>query len=103
MRKERWPAVAAAVLMTVGSLGLAAPTASALGSAAAGTAVTTCPTGWGSLPKRGTDASAAPHSLTDIRTGRHDCYDRLVFDVGSGTDPLAYSVEYVDTFRQDPS
>ncbi|MFI5683111.1 hypothetical protein [Streptomyces sp. NPDC051636] len=89
--------------MTVGSLGLAAPTASAAGSAAAATAATTCPTGWGSLPKHGTDETAVPHSLTGIRTGRHDCYDRMVFDVGSGTDPLAYSVEYVGTFYQDPS
>lgn len=101
MHKGRQMAAAAAVLVAVGSLGLAAPTASAAGRAA-GAAASTCPTGWGSLPKQGA-ADAVPHSLTGIRTGRHDCYDRIVFDVGSGTDPLAYSVAYVDAFRQDPS
>ncbi|MEU6549210.1 hypothetical protein ABZ915_02840 [Streptomyces sp. NPDC046915] len=101
MHKGRQIAAAAAVLVAVGSLGLAAPAASAAGRTA-GTAATACPTGWGSLPEQGT-AEVAPHSLTGIRTGRHDCYDRLVLDVGSGTGPLAYSVAYVDVFHQDPS
>ncbi|MEU5595190.1 hypothetical protein [Streptomyces sp. NPDC020298] len=101
MRKGRQLAAAAAVLVAVGSVGLAAPTASAAGRTA-GTAATACPTGWGSLSKHGT-AVLAPHALTDIRTGRHDCYDRIVFDVGSGTDPVASTVAYVDVFRQDPS
>ncbi|MET8947175.1 hypothetical protein ABZX30_27320 [Streptomyces sp. NPDC004542] len=100
MRKGRRAAAAAAVLAAVGSLALAAPAASAAGAATAAT--TTCPAGWGSLPEQST-ADVAPHSLTDIRTGQHDCYDRIVFDVGSGTAPLSYSVAYVDAFRQDPS
>jgi hypothetical protein len=103
MHKGRRAAAAAAVLVAVGSAGLVAPAASAVGATAAGSGAATCPTGWGSLPKQGTDQTAKPHSLTGIRTGRHDCYDRMVFDVGGGTDPLNYHVEYVDTFRQDPS
>ncbi|GGW54911.1 hypothetical protein GCM10010503_34830 [Streptomyces lucensis JCM 4490] len=102
MNKGRWTAVAVAALMAAGSTVLAAPTASAVGATAT-RAADACPTGWGSLPKRATDAAAAPHTLTGIRTGRHDCYDRMVFDVGGGTDKLSYSVEYVSTFRQDPS
>jgi hypothetical protein len=33
-------------------------------------------------------------ALTDIRAGRHDCYDRLVFDVRGGN-VTGYQVRYV--------
>ncbi|MGV9247683.1 AMIN-like domain-containing (lipo)protein [Streptomyces sp. NPDC003710] len=103
MHKGRWTAAAVAVLIASGSLGMALP-ASAAGTGAARTAAPACVTGWGSLPKTGSDAQDAPRSLTNIRTGRHDCYDRIVFDVpGSGTGPLAYDVRYVRAFIQDPS
>jgi hypothetical protein len=69
--------------------------------AVAGTAVLVAPTGasassycgitWGSLAKSGGGLSTAP--LTNVRAGRHDCYDRLVFDV-RGT-KAGYRVEYV--------
>jgi hypothetical protein len=71
-------------------------------TASAATTAVTCPTGWGSLPKSAPDADFG--SLTDIRTGRQDCYDRMVFDVPTaGTDTIGYTVHYVDAFVQDPS
>ena len=89
MNKRRWPAVAVVALVTAGSLNLVAPAASAATP--------------GSPPPRTARDSAVAHVLTDVRTGRHACYDRMVFDVGGGTSPLTYSVAYVKTFRQDPS
>ncbi|MET8413553.1 hypothetical protein ABZV34_36870, partial [Streptomyces sp. NPDC005195] len=66
------------------------------------TTAVACPAGWGSLPKTAADTDAG--SLTDIRTGEHDCYDRMVFDVPTaGTGPIGYTVHYVDAFYQDPS
>ncbi|MEU4291800.1 hypothetical protein AB0E63_26530 [Kribbella sp. NPDC026596] len=38
-----------------------------------------CPTGWGSLPEAST--YTGPGHLTSVRTGRHACFDRIVFDV----------------------
>ncbi|WP_037676118.1 hypothetical protein [Streptomyces griseus] len=69
---------------------------------AATTAATACPTGWGSVDKSFTASTAKP--LKNIRTGRHDCYDRLVFDIpGAGAGELGYSVGYVDHFYLDGS
>ncbi|MFD5813141.1 hypothetical protein, partial [Streptomyces sp. NPDC127038] len=66
------------------------------------TTTVTCPTGWGSLPKSAADSDDG--SLTDIRTGQHDCYDRMVLDVPTaGTTGIGYTVHYVDAFYQDPS
>jgi hypothetical protein len=42
-----------------------------------------------------------PARLTAVRTGRHDCFDRVVFDLAG---PAAgYRVEYVDQVFQDGS
>ena len=61
-------AVLALVLATAGML--ATP---------ASAAAPKCPTGWGSTP---TSLSASDHAaLTKISTGRHGCYDRVVFQV----------------------
>ncbi|QGV82821.1 hypothetical protein EIZ62_23495 [Streptomyces ficellus] len=69
---------------------------------AAARAATVCPTGWGSVQKTATAAATA--SLTDIRTGRHDCFDRMVFHVpGVGTGKVGYDVRYVERIYQDGS
>ncbi|MGW1075275.1 AMIN-like domain-containing (lipo)protein [Streptomyces sp. NPDC002537] len=61
-----------------------------------------CEGGWGSLAKVSTDS--AYKSLRDIRTGRHDCFDRMVFEVkGAGERPIGYRVAYVDKLHQDGS
>ncbi|MFF2995976.1 hypothetical protein ACFVTC_15585 [Streptomyces sp. NPDC057950] len=97
MRTRRYGAVLAALTMAGVGVGVAAPA-----TAGAATAAVACPAGWGSLPKTAPDTDAG--SLTDIRTGGHDCYDRMVFDVPTaGTGPIGYTVRYVDAFYQDPS
>ncbi len=54
---------------------------------------------WGSQPKGGGDVSAG--ELTNVRAGRHACYDRLVLDVDA---PLqGWSVQYVGQVTQDGS
>jgi hypothetical protein len=82
----------------VGALALAA--ALPIGAARAAStpsAVVTCATGWGSLAKQAS-ATSADDGLTNVRAGRHDCYDRLVLDGASWA-----KVSYVDQVRQDGS
>lgn len=40
--------------------------------------------------------------LYQVRTGRHDCYDRVVFDI-AGTSLAGYNVRYVPSVSADPS
>ncbi|MEU2062549.1 hypothetical protein [Streptomyces sp. NPDC013455] len=93
---QRTRAAIAALALAGAWLGVATATASPASAATAH--VTACPTGWGSGEKGGATAGAVP--LENIRTGRHDCYDRMVFDVpGGGT--VGYYVRYVDRLAQD--
>ncbi|MEZ3180642.1 hypothetical protein KYY02_18700 [Streptomyces pimonensis] len=83
-------------------VGATLTTAAASAVAAPAATTTACPTGWGSLPKSGPDSTATP--VRDVRTGRHDCYDRMVVDLpGAERDGLGYSVRYVDRLHQDGS
>ncbi|MFI8092208.1 hypothetical protein ACIF9R_28450 [Streptomyces sp. NPDC086080] len=87
--------LAGTVLATAAVPAAAVPAAPARAAAA-------CPTGWGSLTKSDTGGTATP--VRDIRTGRHDCFDRMVVDLpGATTDGLGYSVQYVDRLYQDGS
>jgi len=62
-------------------------------------AAASCSTPWGSTPEVVPQLGRAP--LTAVRTGRHDCFDRVVFDLaGPGA---GYHVEYVDHVTQDGS
>lgn len=54
---------------------------------------------WGSLPKSHASTAVAP--LTNLRAGRHDCYDRLVFDIRGRAD--GYHVAYVPQVTADGS
>ncbi|PAZ14104.1 hypothetical protein CLM62_21970 [Streptomyces sp. SA15] len=85
---------AAAALALAGTV-LGAGTATAAAAPVSG--VTACPTGWGSGVKGSVTAGAVP--LKDIRTGKHDCFDRMVFDVPGGGD-IGYYVQYVDRLHQ---
>ncbi|MBB5955800.1 hypothetical protein FHS29_002381 [Saccharothrix tamanrassetensis] len=58
-----------------------------------------CGIEWGSLPKSAPPSVAG--NLTDIRAGRQDCYDRLVFDFRGTND--GYVVQYVDNVYEDGS
>jgi hypothetical protein len=89
-RARAYPAVVVLFLAMVGSLGLTASSASA---------APYCGIVWGSLVKAAGNRGAT--SLADVRTGRHDCYDRLVLDLNGGP-AAAYRVEYVDAVLNDP-
>ena len=48
---------------------------------------------------------SAPYTgaeLYGVRSGRHDCYDRVVFDI-NGADTVGYDVRYVDSVHADGS
>lgn len=84
----------------VATLGVAAVPAQA--TAATGAQATACPTGWGSLAETRSAATSEP--VTNIRTGRHACFDRMVVDVpGADSAELGYSVRYVSRLYQDGS
>jgi hypothetical protein len=90
-RVPAYTAVVVAFLALVGSLGLT--------TAASASAAPYCGITWGSLTKAG-GVETAPN-LTGVRTGRHDCYDRLVIDLRGGAS-AGYHVEYVTTVHHDP-
>ncbi len=86
-------AVAAAAVALAALTPAAVPTATA--------AEADCRTAWGSLGKR--QAAAATGEVTDVRSGRHRCFDRLVIDVGEGPQRPGFQVAYTDTVRADGS
>jgi hypothetical protein len=59
-----------------------------------------CGLTWGSLPKAQSAADA--EMVTDVRAGRHACFDRLVVDLG-GQDVSfgSYDVRYVPVVLED--
>ena len=63
-----------------------------------------CGITWGSMVKQGPSGTspAAGQTLTDIRAGRHTCFDRLVLDV-RGAVPTSWRVEYVGSVTEDGS
>jgi hypothetical protein len=68
----------------------------AIGVTATAQAATTpyCGITWGSLPKA--HSASDTDMITDVRAGRHTCYDRLVVDLGGqGTTFGSYDVRYV--------
>jgi hypothetical protein len=98
--------LAALAVMAVPAAAFAAPviTGSSTAPRTATVAAASCPTGWGSLPKANSRTTPAPASsvqtaITNVRTGRHDCFDRLVVDV-RGRAP-GYDVRYVRNVYTD--
>jgi hypothetical protein len=92
-------AVSAAILTPV-AMATAAPSTTAVTTAASTSAAAPyCGIRWGSVAK--STAGYPSGQLTNIRAGRHACYDRLVFDVRGNH--VAYTVKYVSTMRADAS
>lgn len=87
--------LAAGMAVLLGTL--AGGVASAGAASRAATAAPFCGITWGSLAKAGGDLRPAP--LLATRTGRHDCFDRLVFEFEGDAD--GYRVEYVDEVHTD--
>ncbi|MBF6052188.1 hypothetical protein GO002_09795 [Streptomyces eurocidicus] len=100
---RRWSgALTALVLAGAGIAATTIPATAADGTERDPAATARCDAGWGSLTKTSKDTSYKP--LTDIRAGRHECYDRLVFDVPTADGrPVGYRVSYVDKLLQDGS
>jgi hypothetical protein len=84
----------AAALAAVGVLA-AAP------AGAAPVAEPYCGITWGSAEKSVTPTSGT--ALVNIRAGRNDCYDRLVFDLRVPAPPTGFQVSYVDQVYEDPT
>ena len=55
---------------------------------------------WGSLPETGGTAMAAT-TISDVRVGRHQCFDRMVVDLDG--DVEGWSVRYVPVVVRDGS
>jgi hypothetical protein len=80
-----------ALVAAVG-LGIVAP-----GPASAATSY--CGLEWGSQAKTGPGMSTA--SVTNVRTGQQDCFDRMVIDLNGPV--KGYTVGYVTEIIQDPT
>jgi hypothetical protein len=84
------------VALTLAAIAVAAP---------AQAASPYCGITWGSMTKATNHASwHDTEMVTDVRAGQHDCYDRLVIDVG-GQDAnfSSYDVRYVSNVTADGS
>jgi hypothetical protein len=78
------------------------PTTTVAPPSSAGPGAATCAEtrAWGTGAKQSAASSTAPLYL--IRVGRHDCYDRVVFDVNA-VDAVGYHVQYVEVVSDDGS
>ena len=86
-------------LVVVLALGIAPAVAMA---PAAPMATSACATQWGSLVKQ--KAPYTGKQITNVRSGRHQCFDRLVIDInGRGVGAPGYRVDYVGTVHKDGS
>lgn len=57
-----------------------------------------CSTDWGSLTKSGPSVSSG--EITNLRSGRHHCFDRLVLDIQDGNGAVGYLVRYQDVVQE---
>jgi hypothetical protein len=91
---------AAAVLVIAGAClaGTAGIAGATTGQVDQAVSATACSASWTSTTKSAEDTTTKP--LRNIKTGRHACYDRMVFDVKGTTDEVGYHVGYVTKFRQ---
>jgi hypothetical protein len=63
-----------------------------------------CGITWGSTGEQGGRLDpAAGTTLTNVRAGRHTCYDRLVLDIRGTRALSSWRAEYVDQVSEDPS
>ena len=84
------------------TVALAALTATGAAVTAAPATAAGCSVSWGSTAKK--SAPMTTRELTNVRSGRHACYDRLVIDLnGAGGTSAGYDVRYVPAVLEDGS
>lgn len=82
-------------LMAIGAIATIIPASSA-------NAAPYCGITWGSLPKTASSTGSGQiGQVQNVRTGRHDCYDRFVID--NTTSAPGYDVRYVPQVTADGS
>jgi hypothetical protein len=94
MSFRRAMSVVVALAAMTGAVLVAAP-------ASAAPAEPYCGITWGSGEKSTEPTSGT--ALVNIRAGRNDCYDRLVFDLRAPVSPTCFIVSYVDRVIEDPT
>lgn len=83
---------------------LAAPAPTTTAPAAAPTAApAACATPWGTKAKGRIPVTMLSGPITDVRAGRHACFDRIVIDVRGNVAARGVRAEYVDRVEQDGS
>jgi hypothetical protein len=87
----RQPIRTAFAVLAVAAVPAGAVAVPTIANAATTSTAAACPSGWGSLPEASTWQGVG--HLTNVRTGRHACFDRIVFDVDGK--PSWYDVRYV--------
>lgn len=105
MKTTRRTAVALAALVMMGGVAPATAEVPTVAPAkAVATAGVSCGVTWGSLEKAVRDAHVGDGTITNVRSGRHTCYDRLVVDVaGVAASKVGYRVRYVDKVTEPGS
>jgi len=79
-----------------------APVAPVASASTASASASVCEAPWGSLVKK--RAPYTSKQITNIRSGRHHCFDRLVIDLnGKGKDSPGYQATYVANVTKDGS
>jgi hypothetical protein len=86
--------------LTTALFALAVATSGIAATTAPAAAAPSCRTAWGSTPED-THRGAGSGWVSQIRAGRHACYDRVVIDIGDGAGLDWYDVRYVDEVRTD--
>ncbi len=81
---------------------LAILTCAVAATAAPAAAAPSCRIAWGSTPED-THRGAGGGWVSQVRAGRHACYDRVVIDIGDGAGLDWYDARYVDEVRADGS
>jgi hypothetical protein len=79
--------------LRVSVVGLLAIATVLVGTASPSSASPYCGIYWGSLEKAEGTGPTFPTPIVNVRAGQHDCFDRVVVDLGGS--PVGYHVSYV--------
>jgi hypothetical protein len=92
-------ALVLALMVSTGPVAAAASGATPAATAASASA-STCATAWGSVVKHRGHSTTKP--VTNVRSGQHRCFDRLVIDLGgTGRGRPGFQAKFVRHVRMD--